>query len=126
MFSFLITPAISCQETNLVIERLVKEKEDLCAENTILKEEKLDLLRKVREQSSLVEDLKSQILAMNIRVVDGGMDNLNAMFAAEREAWLKEKRELKQALAQKYTASGESFNSFNNSAVSEHGIYFCL
>ncbi|XP_054289575.1 A-kinase anchor protein 9-like isoform X3 [Macrosteles quadrilineatus] len=112
--------ALRLRESNVTVERLVGEKEDLLAANTILKEEKEDLLKRRREQDEIIEDLKSRIHALNIKVVDGGVDNLNAMFAAERAAWLQEKEALKKSLARSQNQIGSGTDSYNGFTNSTH------
>ncbi|XP_046668965.1 pericentrin-like isoform X3 [Homalodisca vitripennis] len=112
--------SLRLKEANMALERLVKDKEDLNTANALLIEEKQQLQIKLRDQDSLIEDLKSRIHALNIKVTDGGMDNVNALFAAERAAWLKEKEALKEALTKTHAATqsvnSDSFTSYSNSA----------
>lgn len=47
---------------------MVGEKEDLISAVSVLKEEREELRRQVRGQSELIEDLKTRIRALNIKV----------------------------------------------------------
>lgn len=52
----------------MAVERLVGEKEDLISAVSVLKEEREELRKQVRGQSELIEDLKTRIRALNIKV----------------------------------------------------------